>query len=51
MIAQINGFPNRFDSLEEKWEIIGRFTQELLAIADELGITDLDFFVDKETIH
>jgi len=51
VVAQLNGFPTRFDSLEEKWEIIGHFTQEILAIADNLGVTELKFFVDKETIH
>ena len=51
MIAELNGFPTRFDSLDDKEQMLGQFTQQLLAIADELGITDLEIFVNKELKH
>lgn len=51
MIAEVNGFPTTFDSLEDKWDMLSQFTKELLSIADKLGVTDLELVVNREAKH
>jgi len=47
VVVQLKGVPKVFDSIEEKYDFLLGFYADLLDLAEELQVTDIDFYTDK----